>query len=147
MPENLNGVHHMGEDDREPKEIALEALNTANDAKRRAHLASEHAVAAHENIGMVAGEMGRLSGAVDALKMAMIDGFKDFGVKLNVTHGVAKKAKATAEDLADEQEITKVRDLRKELRVHKARWKWILGVLSTVLAAVIVAFIVHALWH
>ncbi len=130
----------MGYDDRDAKEIAIDAHAIATAASHRADAAANHALDAHGALGKVAGDMGRMSGSVDALKLAMIDGFRDLGVKMKTHRG-------KLDSLTDEWEDTKVTNLRKELRTHKARWKWILGVASTVLAAVIVAIIVHAFWH
>jgi hypothetical protein len=145
----------MGEDDRDTREIAIEALDVAHKASHRADLATNHSLEAHGAIGKVAGEMGRLSDSTDALKLAMISGFEKLGVQLNDTHGVALKAGATAKKAREKadsfaedfDEITKVRDLRKELRGHRAQRKWIIGIFSAVLTAVLAALVIRSLVH
>lgn len=133
MTQGMNGVNHMGADNRDAKEMAQEALNVAAQASNRAMAASDHALDAHTRIGGLAGEMGRLSSSVDALKLAMITGFQDLGIKLRT-------------DIAAEvEENTAVRNLRRENRQLKSRWKWVAAVLTSILVVVLAAGAVHAL--
>lgn len=117
------------DDEQSARELAQEAIRVANDASHRAHAASNHALDAHAQIGHAARELSSLKGSVDGLKLAMADAFRELGVKLK----------------AEIEETTAVRNLRRENRTLKNRWKWLAGVLTAVLTAVIIAEVVHLL--
>lgn len=99
----------------------------ASIAAQRAEKAANHALDAHAALGQVMREIADL-------RREVREGFAKFHV--------TRKELAS---LSDEFEDTKIRNLRKELRVHKSRWRWIVGVLGAIIAGLTIALIAHLL--
>ena len=159
MTQGLNGgaphMEHDG-DDRDTRTIALTALDHAHKASGRAAAASDHAQSAHENIGRAMAELGRFAGALDGFKMAMIQGFAEFGVKLKVAEDNLAKAneelvhtRSKLASLSDGIENTEVRNKvhakLATLRQYQLAAKWLLGVMTAIITALSIAEAVHLL--
>lgn len=120
MTTGTNGTAYFRREDQTPEEWA--------------QIAANHALDAHQAVGALTGEVSKLTLEVQSMRRDMIQGFADLGVRVRKTR---VELVSLTDEIKDEIEDTKVRDLRKLVSSHQKRWKIVVGVLVSVVTALV----------